>query len=243
MVKFEDLNLPVYKGSELFICPNCDYSIRGGGDTKSCRHCKQPMKPIEDDIKWNWEAEKIFLTYPKSHDYLTPTLLIEKIKDRLADKAHFPKKAHALDRYLVTREKHKDGTWHLHGFFQFERKLRTKNNKLFDVHVEHTPNVYKEHHPNWSKPRNVYKVWDYIMKEGHYNHETGIGYVASSNFDFVLPELRALEESASYEEFARKMVTFTDGYWRHFYLNKLAVKKFLDLGEEDPWFISKRERQ
>nr|UQB76398.1 replication associated protein [Flumine genomovirus 5] len=59
---------------------------------------------------------------------------------------------------IVGREIHEDGGTHLHVFFAFEGKFRTRNERIFDVDGYH-PNIVR----SWGTPE---KGWDYATKDG-----------------------------------------------------------------------------
>lgn len=60
---------------------------------------------------------------------------------------------------IVGREDHADGGVHLHAFFMFERKFRTRNERLFDVEGKH-PNIVR----GYGTPE---KGYDYATKDGN----------------------------------------------------------------------------
>lgn len=59
---------------------------------------------------------------------------------------------------VIGREAHEDGGVHLHAFFMFERKYRTRDERHFDVDGRH-PNIVR----GYGTPE---KGWDYATKDG-----------------------------------------------------------------------------
>ena len=68
-----------------------------------------------------------------------------------------------MEEYLISQEQHKDGAYHLHGYFKFYEKLDTTNPRYFDVSYY---NINR--HPNIQKPKTRYRLFDYIKKEGNF---------------------------------------------------------------------------
>nr|ASA49171.1 Rep [Rice latent virus 1] len=58
---------------------------------------------------------------------------------------------------LVTRESHKDGSFHLHTLLQLSNRLETKDSRFFD---------YQYYHRNCQRAQNCKQVRDYITKPG-----------------------------------------------------------------------------
>lgn len=59
---------------------------------------------------------------------------------------------------IIGRENHDDGGIHLHAFFMFGRKFRSRNERVFDVGGRH-PNIVR----GYGTPE---KGWDYATKDG-----------------------------------------------------------------------------
>lgn len=101
-----------------------------------------PSKPFR------LQSKHIFLTYPQC-DFLH-TALLENLR------ARFP---NPLNHFIVSREQHEDGQWHLHALLDLHEKLRTRSVSYFDNLVD------PPKHPNirsklQSKPATV----RYIVK-------------------------------------------------------------------------------
>lgn len=102
--------------------------------------------------QFRFNAQKVFLTYPRTVKRISPEVLRRKLNE----------KAEVQD-YLIAQERHVDGGYHLHAYVKFTSKLDTKDQRYFDV-------VYygKNYHPNVQKPLKVHKLWEYIKKSGNY---------------------------------------------------------------------------
>lgn len=119
------------------------------------------MSTVENLIPWtildtmsnfNFQAIKVFLTYSQV-GFLTKEDVYYTITER------FPAK-----RFLIAEENHADGGRHLHAFFHFKTKVRTKCQDCFDIFDGVT-----QFHPN-IKPvgrmkRDEEKVLEYCQKD------------------------------------------------------------------------------
>jgi len=96
------------------------------------------------------QSKSIFLTYPQCD--FPHTALMERLKLAFPD---------PLNHFLVSRERHEDGSWHLHCLLDLHKKLRTRRVNYFDELVD------PPKHPNIksklaSKPATI----RYIVKGG-----------------------------------------------------------------------------
>lgn len=96
------------------------------------------------------QSKAIFLTYPQCD--FPHTALMDRLKQAFPD---------PLNHFLVSREKHEDGSWHLHCLLDLHKKLRTRRVNYFDDLVD------PPKHPNiksklQSKPATI----RYIVKGG-----------------------------------------------------------------------------
>lgn len=107
--------------------------------------------PDLKEYEKRFNAQKVFLTYPNLTKGFTPAKLVNKISEKAGVKY-----------YLVSQEKHKSGKYHLHGYFEFYKKL--------DVDIANYFNVlhYGWRHPNVQKPKSLPKLWRYIKKDGNF---------------------------------------------------------------------------
>lgn len=67
-----------------------------------------------------------------------------------------------IDQYLIAQERHKDGGYHLHAYFKFDRKLDWNSAKCFNV------KYYKDYHPSIERIKHKWHMLKYIKKEGEY---------------------------------------------------------------------------
>lgn len=91
-------------------------------------------------------AKRFFLTYPKC------TLSKEELRDEL-------EKMHSIDHYIISEEKHEDGTPHLHAYIQFTKKLNIKDANHFNI---------KNFHPNTQAVKDKVSCIRYVKKDGNY---------------------------------------------------------------------------
>lgn len=88
-------------------------------------------------------AKSFFLTYPQCNEER------EALKTLLDTKGK-------LVYYLIGREQHEDGNFHLHALATFEKKLNIKRTTFFDLNG---------HHPNIQVAKNIPALKNYITKE------------------------------------------------------------------------------
>lgn len=107
-----------------------------------------------DEEKFRFSAKNVFLTYPKLR--ISPERFLELFKH---DHDY-------IGKWLISAERHADGTYHIHAYFHFTKKVDTRSARYFDF--EFNDRIY---HPNIKKiTKNVNKVYAYIMKDGMYIH-------------------------------------------------------------------------
>lgn len=98
--------------------------------------------------RFHLQSKNIFLTFPQC------PYPLDDFYANLQKKFPDPK-----NRICCSREKHEDGSWHLHAMIMLENKLQTKSVKYFDALV-HPPK-----HPNIvSKIRSQSDTVTYVMK-------------------------------------------------------------------------------
>lgn len=105
---------------------------------------RQRKKP---DFEFN--CARVFLTYPRCE------LLPEEVKERLGDRLE----SYLVCRYIIGRERHADGSHHIHAIYAFGRKLHTTSPKFFDI---------GDYHCHIKKVDNPERVAMYCRKEGNY---------------------------------------------------------------------------
>lgn len=124
------------------------YKVAGGG-------CRQGnIMPASD---FSFDGIHVFLTYPQCN------LDREQLRDILVPKS-------GATKYLIGRERHEDGNYHLHVYLHFGRRRRFVGADAFDV---------DGHHPNVQKPRSAGSVIAYCCKEdteplANFDYQAGI---------------------------------------------------------------------
>lgn len=113
---------------------------------------QKPKKKNKEENKekgFRFCAARVFLTYPKCN--LEKEELVEFLRTKCK-----------AERWIVAREKHLDGSLHLHAFAFLEKELDTRDVRFFDL---------KDHHPNIKNgemKRDWKKAVYYCMKAGDY---------------------------------------------------------------------------
>lgn len=92
-----------------------------------------------------------YLTYPKCS--LTPEEALSKLREICQ------KKTRAITEYLISSEKHQDGTDHIHAWIKLNKSLNVRSPTLFDLN---------NHHDNYQAARNANRVKKYCAKDGNY---------------------------------------------------------------------------
>ncbi len=128
---------------------------------------------------FRFNATRVFLTYAQTNVKMTPEWLLSHISTKAEVK-----------RYCISQERHVDGGYHLHSFFEFKTKLDTKSARFFDV------KYYREYHPNILKVTKEPMLLRYIKKQGE----------ALENFDTRPPWLVILEDTESETEFLTELM-------------------------------------
>lgn len=90
-----------------------------------------------------FDGVHVFLTYPQC------PLEREQLRNILCERIN-------PERYLIARERHSDGNFHLHAYLHFGRRRRFVGASIFDV---------DGFHPNIQKPRSASNVVAYCCKE------------------------------------------------------------------------------
>jgi len=96
--------------------------------------------------RFRLQAKHLFLTYPR---YEPSTL--EEVRDILTERLS----AYCVQRYIVAKELHKDGTKHVHVYLQLERRCSIPTPTFLDIN---------EHHGNYQSCRSPCKVKAYCTK-------------------------------------------------------------------------------
>lgn len=115
--------------------------------------------PKKTSKEFRTDSSRFFLTFPQCSiskedalqnlvDHTWPTPLVEEEKQP------------ELKFAIVSEEKHKDGTPHLHVYFSLTAKLRTRRVRIFDF--------IGAKHPNIESARSESKCIKYVIKDGNY---------------------------------------------------------------------------
>lgn len=126
-------------------------SSQGSRATQSAPYRRRSRSPSTADFATDnapavLQMRMAFLTYAQSGD-----LTSDDVADCL----------YGFDstcRFVGGRERHQDGSPHIHVFVTFSRKMRTRNRRVFDIRGHH-PNIVGFVH-------NPAKCWDYVTKGG-----------------------------------------------------------------------------
>lgn len=81
--------------------------------------------------RFRFNAKRVGLTYSQVPGEFTKEILLETIQGRFA-----------VTNYCIARETHDDGGIHVHAYFEFERKLDSRDPLLFDILGSH-PNIQR----------------------------------------------------------------------------------------------------
>lgn len=78
-------------------------------------------------MSFRFNAKTCFLTFAQC------SLSKEEVLERLTQ-------AHPIQDYIVARERHQDGNYHIHCYLRFSKKIDSRNPRVFDV-LDHHPNI------------------------------------------------------------------------------------------------------
>lgn len=115
----------------------------------------------------NYHAKQFFLTYPRCPAEK------EALRDLLVGEL-------GGEDYVIAREAHEDGAYHLHAYIRWGRPKRVRDPHYFDLRVgEHT------YHPNIQTVRTPAACQKYIAKDGDYISNMEVGTVRLSYGEIV----------------------------------------------------------
>ena len=107
-------------------------------------------KEVKVDGKFNLSAKQVFLTYPQAEG-LTKKKILDHVKGKFKV---------AISKYVIGEETHRDGGIHFHCYFKWEKKIRVRDARGFDVEGKH-PNIK-------TCKKNPTGVIEYCMKDGNW---------------------------------------------------------------------------
>lgn len=201
-----DIQFPVktepYVGQQQFFC-EAGHIWTSGKLKPKCPDCKKTgyMAGLDPNAKWDFTSQEVFLTHSQTHKRLTPEVAMKKIQKSIGTNM----KKNAIKHYLISREKHQDGNYHLHTYLKFEKRFRTQNHELFDLKMQTI------HKPQWQKVRgNRHRLFYYIKKDKEWNGDTGW----ISNFETKPQIIEIVENVSSWEEYYIAIAHISDGFWR-----------------------------
>ncbi|UYD39131.1 MAG: replication associated protein [Wigfec virus K19_600] len=118
-------------------------------------------------MNFQFRGKRIFLTYSQC------PLEKELVKEQLLER--FSKDLKNVEKWIVAREKHQDGNFHLHCFINLADEFRSKKPaNWLDI---------EGHHPNIEMVRSYKKCLAYVIKDNDY----------ISNFDVQVPNISKKE--------------------------------------------------
>lgn len=130
----------------------------------------------------DYHAKQFFLTYPRC----------EADKEALRD---FLVLECGGEDYIIARETHEDGAYHLHAYIRFGRPKRVRDANYFDLRSgEHT------YHPNIQTVRSPAACQKYVAKDGDYISNIPVGQVKLSYGEIIKNSSSASEFLATLEE-------------------------------------------
>lgn len=126
-------------------------------------------------MPFHFNNKKVFLTYSKC--FLDPEEILRRVRTIVTPTD--------IKWYIVAREEHEDGTYHIHALFEFAQAVQTRNERFFDIKWEcaavsgynynkrfaETDLVSYVFHPNIRSVLNLRKQVDYVCKKGNFIHE------------------------------------------------------------------------
>jgi len=147
-------------------------------------------------MSFRFHGKRVFLTYPQC------PLSRERIRDHLVQTC-------GVEHYLVARESHDDGNYHIHAYGEWTRRANIRDVRHFDV---------DGYHPNIQPVRSQRRVLEYIQK----SDSEPLGNVES------LPGGRVhygsiLEEAGSRDDFLARV---RDRYPRDYVISNQRLREF-----------------
>ena len=100
--------------------------------------------------KFRLNARKLYLTYPKCN--LDLKLVLELLKEKLSNQI--------IKDYLIVKELHKDGSYHLHAYIKLHKPINTYNCNYLDLKYDIT-----QYHGNYQSAKNPNYIIQYLLKD------------------------------------------------------------------------------
>ena len=139
-------------------------------DNKQLVDDQAPAGVVVEDGKFRLSNVRVFLTYAQCGE-LTTARVAEKLKERGATS------------YVISMEKHADGSPHIHAFAERHPAFETSNCRFFDVDGIH---------PNIRKPKSREECIFYVCKSGTYDSTPGFRiFTSPKNFSRNLADFHA----------------------------------------------------
>lgn len=101
-------------------------------------------------MPFNFNRKNVFLTYARC-----PTAP-QDILDHLNSKS-------AISDYIIAREVHQDGAFHIHAYIKFSSQVHTRDERYFDLPGGYHPNIKTP-----TKAEGIKRVRDYCKKGGNF---------------------------------------------------------------------------
>lgn len=158
-----------------------------------------------NDRAFSLHARRFFLTY--SQCPITKETALECLAGRESAEFH----------YIIGREAHQDGGFHLHVYLEYSRPKRIRDSRYFDLDVYH-PNIQTVRHP--------VQCQEYCTKDGDYIANMQLATTRRTYGEIV-------KGARSREEF---LVLIEESYPRDMVLNFKRINEYCDhkFGTGDP---------
>lgn len=127
-------------------------------------------------------AKHVFLTYPHSD------LNFQELYNFIDSK-------YPLEKAIISKEHHKDGTPHIHALLSFKKRTDIRDERVFD---------FQDRHPSMESIRNIHATMNYVKKEKDF--EEFVGEEAPSDADPY--EMQATSEKSFFQECYKKKIPF-----------------------------------
>ena len=121
--------------------------------------CAGPMD--QSGRGFRLQAKSIFFTFPQCD--VAPAIVLEKLQtEGVRYMVHGEERFAKVVFAVVSRERHEDGGFHLHGVIKLESKVRTSDPRSLDYLVG------GDHHGNIQSARSLRSCVKYVIKDGEF---------------------------------------------------------------------------